>query len=90
MLPWGKIRKKTGQSVLCRIGTNVELLRCLNADQQVKLFKCLLSERHPEEFYRTFLEQSRISSESQTELMRAAEYYFSLLSSGSDEAEPEL
>ena len=89
-IPWTRIREQTGgRSLFYRIGSSPGLLRCLSADQQKKLFRCLLPERHPEEFYRDFLERSAIPADSQTKLMRAAGYYLSFFPGGSPEVEEE-
>ena len=79
--------EKSESSVLYRVGSSADLLQALNADQQTKLFKCLVAERHPEEFYQSFLKRSAIPSDQQKDLMRAVRYYFSLLSGGSSEEE---
>lgn len=87
MISWSKLREKSESSVLYRVGSSADLLQTLNADQQMKLFKCLVAERHPEEFYQSFLKRSAIPSDQQKDLMRAVRYYFSLLSGGSSEEE---
>ena len=89
-IPWSKLREKTGgRSILSRIVTAPKVLRSLNADQQTKLFKYLLSERHPAAFYWAYLEQSEIPSDSKKELMLAAQYYLFLLSESAG-ADPNL
>ena len=83
-IPWEQIRKETGRSVLYQVAVTPELFQSLSGDLQKKLFKCLVAERHPEEFYRKLLDRcGGISDSSKQKLLRAAEYYLSLF------AEPE-
>ena len=91
MISWSKIRKKSEGSVLYRIGSSADLLERLDADQQTKLFKCLLAEWHKEDFYQAYLDRSVIPADRQKKLMHAARYYLSLLPGGgsSGEAVPE-
>lgn len=84
-IPWEQTRGRAKKSVLYRVSVSPELFRCLSGDQQTKLFKCLVAERHPEEFYQAFLDRATgISANSKPELLRAAGYYLSLF------AEPEV
>jgi len=90
-ISWDQIRSgRSKKSVLYRISVSSELLRCLNGEQQTKLFKCLVAERHPEEFYQAFLDHAvGISANSKPELLRAAGYYLSLFAEPDNEEEPQ-
>lgn len=92
-IPWEQTRGRSKKSILYRISVSSEFLRCLSGDQQTKLFKCLVAERHPEAFYQSFLDRAAgISANSKPELLRAAGYYLSLFAepeSGGGEEEPQ-